>query len=216
MSAPGRAVSARLVLMRHGQTPSNVAGALDTALPGAPLTPLGREQAAIAGDELAASGVAPALVLGSEAARAQETAGIVAGRLGLATGVAPDAFEVQAGDFEMRDDPEAILAYDRVLRDWLERGDTGSRLPGGESALDVRDRVMPLVEELRRDALDSGTDALLVIHGTLMRMIAVFCGAVPSQWALGNRIPNCGRITLVPDGGGWRCLDWAGGGPPEL
>ena len=26
----------RLILIRHGQTPSNVAGALDTALPGAP------------------------------------------------------------------------------------------------------------------------------------------------------------------------------------
>ena len=31
-------MSARLHLVRHGQTPSNVAGALDTALPGAPLT----------------------------------------------------------------------------------------------------------------------------------------------------------------------------------
>ena len=40
-------MSARLHLVRHGQTPSNVAGALDTALPGAPLTELGREQAEI-------------------------------------------------------------------------------------------------------------------------------------------------------------------------
>ena len=36
----------RLLLVRHGQTPSNVAGLLDTALPGPGLTALGTRQAA--------------------------------------------------------------------------------------------------------------------------------------------------------------------------
>jgi broad specificity phosphatase PhoE len=35
-----------LLLLRHGQTGSNVIGALDTAVPGAPLTELGERQAA--------------------------------------------------------------------------------------------------------------------------------------------------------------------------
>ena len=35
----------RLILIRHGQTHSNVAHALDTTVPGADLTDLGREQA---------------------------------------------------------------------------------------------------------------------------------------------------------------------------
>ena len=35
----------RLLLVRHGQTPANVAGALDTAFPGLGLTPLGQAQA---------------------------------------------------------------------------------------------------------------------------------------------------------------------------
>jgi len=35
----------RLILIRHGQTVSNVGGLLDTAHPGADLTPLGRQQA---------------------------------------------------------------------------------------------------------------------------------------------------------------------------
>ncbi len=35
----------RLLLIRHGQTHSNVSGSLDTARPGADLTDLGREQA---------------------------------------------------------------------------------------------------------------------------------------------------------------------------
>ena len=35
----------RLILIRHGETPSNVRGSLDTSLPGPGLTDLGQEQA---------------------------------------------------------------------------------------------------------------------------------------------------------------------------
>ncbi|MFN3601584.1 MAG: histidine phosphatase family protein [Dietzia sp.] len=201
-------MSARLHLVRHGQTPSNVAGALDTALPGAPLTELGREQARTVGAELAASGISPTVVLSSEAARARETAGLVAEAMELPTQAVPGAYEVQAGRYEMRTGTEALLAYNRVVRDWLEDGDLASCLPEGESALAVQERAMPLVSELRESYLDNGIDVVLVVHGTLMRMIAVFAGAVPSQWALVNRIPNCGVIELAPDRGGWSCERW--------
>lgn len=201
-------MSARLYLVRHGQTPSNVAGALDTALPGAPLTELGREQARLVGAELAGSGISPSVILSSEAARARETAGLIAEAMELPTQAVPDLFEVQAGDYEMRTGVEALLAYNRVVRDWLEDGDLTSSLPGGESALDVQTRAMPLVAELRESFLDSGTDVVLVVHGTLMRMIAVFAGAAPSQWALAEKVPNCGVIELAPDGGGWSCERW--------
>ncbi len=201
-------MSARLYLVRHGQTPSNVAGALDTALPGAPLTALGREQARGVGADLAGASVAPSVVLSSEADRARETAGFIAGALDLPTQAVPGAFEVQAGEFEMRTDVEALLAYNRLVRDWMEVGDLGASLPGGESALDVQERIVPLLTELRESFLDNGIDVVLVVHGTLMRMAAVFAGAVPSQWALTNKIPNCGVITLAPDGGGWSCERW--------
>lgn len=201
-------MSARLHLVRHGQTPSNVAGALDTALPGAPLTGLGRDQARIVGAELADSGISPSVVFSSEADRARETAGLVAERMQLDTQSVPGVHEVQAGRYEMRTGTEALLAYNQVVRDWLEEGDLTSRLPGGESALDVQERAMPIVADLRESHLDNGVDVVLVVHGTLMRMLAVFAGAVPSQWALANRMPNCGVIELVPDGGGWSCERW--------
>ena len=43
----------RLLLIRHGQTPHNVTGALDTAFPGAGLTELGQRQAAAVPEALA-------------------------------------------------------------------------------------------------------------------------------------------------------------------
>src|SRR5699024_2877493 len=211
----GRAMSARLHLVRHGQTPSNVAGALDTALPGAPLTGLGREQARLVGEELAGSGIAPPVVLGAEAARARVPAGLVADEMALPTQPVPGLYEVQEGEFEMRTDSEAMLAYHRVVRDWLAEGGLDSCLPGGESALDVRERAMPVISELRAGHLDNGTVFVMVFHGTLMRMIVVSAEAVPSQWALVNSMPNCGVFELVPVGGGWSFSRWGyHPGPP--
>ena len=67
---------------------------------------------------------------------------------------------------------------------------------------------MPLVSELRESYLDNSIDVVLVVHGAVMRMMAVFAGAVSTQWALSNHIANCGVIELAPDGGGWSCTRW--------
>lgn len=69
--APPRAP--RLFLVRHGQTTSNTIHALDTALPGADLTPKGRQQATGTG-EILANRTRRLLVVSSQAARAQQTA----------------------------------------------------------------------------------------------------------------------------------------------
>ncbi|RAV33746.1 histidine phosphatase family protein [Corynebacterium heidelbergense] len=80
------AADGRLFLVRHGQTTSNTIHALDTALPGADLTELGREQAVACGRGLAellgqGAGVEERprlLVVSSLAARAQQTAALLA------------------------------------------------------------------------------------------------------------------------------------------
>lgn len=84
----------RLLLIRHGQTTSNVSHALDTNLPGAALTDLGWSQARAAGERLArertgeSAGVgdgqdAPLAMVSSQALRARQTAaGITLGGSG--------------------------------------------------------------------------------------------------------------------------------------
>lgn len=203
--------SRRLLLVRHGQTPSNVAGALDTRIPGAPLTELGREQAATAGELIATEQFEPTVVFSSEAARARETSRIIADRLGVGAEPVPDSMEIQAGEYEMRTDADALLAYNQVMRDWLEKGEMDSRLPGGESALDIRRRFLPIVDSFRESYLDSdpGSDAIIVVHGALMRLATVLLGAVRAHYALDNRIPNCGIIELESLGNDWICHRWA-------
>ena len=74
----------RLLLIRHGQTTSNVRHALDTSLPGAALTDLGWSQARAAGERLAGDGPdTPLAMVSSQALRARQTAaGIVLGGTG--------------------------------------------------------------------------------------------------------------------------------------
>src|SRR4051812_15899287 len=73
-------MSGRLVLLRHGQSYGNVERRLDTAPPGAALTPLGHEQA-----RAFAQGCCrrPAMLVHSVATRASQTAAVIAAELGL-------------------------------------------------------------------------------------------------------------------------------------
>ncbi|HIW92676.1 MAG TPA: histidine phosphatase family protein [Candidatus Corynebacterium avicola] len=71
----------RLLLIRHGQTTSNVRQALDTALPGAALTDLGWSQAFTAGEMLAGEqdeSASPLSLVSSQALRARQTAAGIA------------------------------------------------------------------------------------------------------------------------------------------
>ena len=71
----------RLLLIRHGQTPSNVIGALDTAIPGPGLTELGLEQADAVPAALSAEPIGA--IFASTQLRAQLTAAPLAEDRGL-------------------------------------------------------------------------------------------------------------------------------------
>ena len=71
----------RLLLIRHGQTPGNVLGQLDTAFPGPGLTELGERQAAALPGSLANEDIAA--IYASTLIRTQLTADPLAKALGL-------------------------------------------------------------------------------------------------------------------------------------
>ena len=197
----------RLVLARHGQTPANVAKALDTVLPGPGLTDLGRLQAEALGKELAADPLGPITALASSPARrARETASLVAPAVGLSPAVVEGTHEVQVGELEGLDDEAAIRRFRSVYDAWRE-GDVHARMPGGESGRDVLDRYLPAVEGLR-DEYPSGT-VVLVSHGAVLRLVShALVGELPGLGA-DDHVDNCGRVVLQagPDGG-WRLEAW--------
>ena len=207
-------MSGRLVLVRHGQSVANVDKRLDTRPPGADLTELGREQArAFARD---ASSV-PGLLLHSVATRAAQTAAEISVELDVPAREVIGIHEVQVGDLENRNDQEAVDEFDATYRRWLD-GERDVSMPGGESANDVFDRYLPVLDELRVRYLDDEnwtSDIVVVSHGAAIRLTGALLGDVDSGFALEHHLANTEAVVLLPAAdGGWSCSQWGTHTPP--
>src|SRR5437763_16103469 len=108
----------RLLLIRHGQTPSNLKHLLDTAAPGPALTALGQEQAAALPQALAAEQIDA--LYASTLVRTQLTAAPLAAATRLEVQVRGGIRELGAGDLEMRGDDEAVALYLTTAFAWAE------------------------------------------------------------------------------------------------
>lgn len=174
----------KLIMVRHGESEGNRERRFTTT-PDAPLTDLGREQAAMAARHIAHL-FRPRLVITSPYARARETGRIIADALGLPTEIEPGLYERNFGYLRgqpydaVRDDP----TFD-TEKMWLWRPE------GGESYEDVRARVAPVLERLAARAADG--ELVVVSHGGVM----LCCWAhLTGCWESAHVPPNCG-IVLV-------------------
>ena len=200
----GSAAGRRLVLVRHGQTASNVARALDTRPPGAPLNERGRAQAAALAERVLGDPVVGPIgaVYASIATRAQQTAAPVAAALGLDVQVIEGAHEIFVGAaLENRSDVEAREEFERVHAAW-ERGDLDARPPGGESARELRERFAAAIAAI--PAPTTGA-ALLVSHGAAIRLGAA---ALLGDTVEAAYLDNTGVVVLAANGAGWSLQHW--------
>ena len=204
----------RLILIRHGQTSSNVAGLLDTAIPGAVLTELGETQAAALPKALVGERIDA--VYASTAVRAQQTAAPVADVSGLPVIVRDGLREISAGDNEMLGSPEAVQVYIDTIVAWA-MGDLDTRMPGGENGHEVFARFDAVIEELEGSGLES---VVVVSHGAMLRSWLGLRGANVDGHFIGTHpITNTGVIIVDGDAAtGWRVDTWTGDavGGPEL
>ncbi|NUS44687.1 MAG: histidine phosphatase family protein [Mycobacteriaceae bacterium] len=206
----------KLILVRHGQTPSNVAKILDTALPGAPLTEQGVAQARAFGSALATP---PRALFSSTALRARQTAQ----HIGEVTGVLPetldDLHEVQLGELEGRNDDPAHQQFKEVFHAW-HTGDLDARPPGGESGRDILGRMIPVLTALRQHyPLDgrngAAGDVYVVSHGSAIRLVSRYLADVPGLFSANNHLDNTGTVELTArTDGGWECVRWGRFTPP--
>ncbi|WP_371663634.1 histidine phosphatase family protein [Streptomyces sp. NBC_00280] len=196
----------RLLLIRHGQTPSNVLFLLDTAVPGAGLTELGERQAAALPEALAGEDIDA--LYASTLIRTQLTAAPLAGARGLDVRVRDGIREVAAGDLEMRGDAESADLYMTTVFAWAA-GDTELRMPGGENGAEALGRFDAVVAEAAGDG--AGTVAM-VSHGAVIRMwAAARADNVDVPFAAEHRLDNTGVVVLEGSPtDGWKAVSWAG------
>ncbi|MET8167582.1 histidine phosphatase family protein [Streptomyces sp. NPDC005329] len=197
----------RLLLVRHGQTPTNVDYLLDTAVPGPGLTELGARQAAALPQALADEDVET--LYASTLVRTQLTAAPLAAARGLDVLVRDGIREISAGDLEMAPgNSERGELYMRTVFAWAA-GDLALRMPGGESGAEFLARYDAVVAEAA--ASGAGTVAM-VSHGAAIRAWAAARAVnVDVPYAAAHRLANTGTVVL--DGSpadGWKALSWAG------
>lgn len=196
----------RLLLMRHGQTHANVSGELDTAHPGLDLTDLGATQATAAMQALTGEHLDAIYV--SSRVRTHQTAAPTARARGIAPVQLTGLEEINAGDFEMRKDHDAVHGYISTVASWIE-GALDVRMPGGESGHEFLERYDAAV---RRVVEADHSAALVVSHGAALRTWSSLRMA-PDSGAPAATEPLHNTALIVLDGdfdSGWRLVRWVG------
>jgi broad specificity phosphatase PhoE len=218
--AAHRLDSMRLLLIRHGQTPANVAGLLDTAHPGPGLTALGVAQAAEIPDALRQEPVSA--IYASTLVRTQLTAAPLAEDRGLDVGILPGIHEIEACDLEGAGDRASIRAYLETAFSWgLGRLETV--MPGGADGRAFFARFDADIERMWQNQSAPGAPSgavVVVSHGAAIRVwVAGRATNVPPMFAGEHEIQNTGVVELEGSPElGWTLLSWQGTpvGGPEL
>jgi probable phosphoglycerate mutase len=167
-------------LLRHGERGSQKV--LIGRTPGIGLTEHGRAEIAAAAERLAGDKIAA--IYSSPLQRTQESAEIIAERLGLPVEYRDDLLELDFGEWtgstfdQIRADPRWIA--------WSQHRSL-ARIPGGESMREVQRRVVEALLEIGEAHPDGGV--VIVSHGDVIRAALVF--------ALGMPLDFYGRIEVA-------------------
>ncbi|MEL6792727.1 MAG: histidine phosphatase family protein [Pseudomonadota bacterium] len=169
--------------LRHGETTWNAIGRTQGQLD-APLSDLGRRQAAAAADTLRNHPIQR--IVASPLSRARDTAEAAAAALGLSVTYDDALMEFHAGEWQGQPRGENIRAYFQREAD----------PPGGETFQEFADRAWGAI----RSAAAQGPETLIVCHGGLWYAMLEFQPIAPALWPMPNALP----IRVIPQGETWR------------
>lgn len=196
----------RLLLIRHGQTPGNVLGQLDTAHPGPGLTDAGVTQADALVSSLADSDVEA--IFASTLVRTQLTAAPLSRGRGIDVEVRQGLHEIGAGALELRSDRDSIHRYLETVYAW-GLGDLGATMPGGADGHEFFGRFDEDIAAIASSGVDV---AAAVSHGAAIRVwVSSRARNILPSFGAEHALDNTGIVVL--DGStadGWTLTDWAG------
>jgi broad specificity phosphatase PhoE len=204
----------RLLLIRHGQTPANVIGSLETTIPGPGLTELGFDQAAAVPAALAGERIDA--IYASVQIRTQLTAAPLVEERGLKLQVRAGVREISSGDLEGNTDYASHEAYLSTMVAWVA-GDLNPTIPGGETASGVLARY----DEVVAEAHEAGHETVAIFsHGAVIRTWAgYYSNNLDADFIARSPLHNTGIVVVegTPESG-WTAITYMGEavGGPEL
>ena len=196
----------RLLLIRHGQTPANVRGELDTAHPGPGLTALGHRQAAAIPSALAGETIDAIFV--STLVRTQLTAAPLAAARGIEPQILDGVHEIEAGLMEMATDHASYKAYLETAFAW-GLGDRRVVMPGGTDGFAFFERFDASVRQIGASGAET---AVLVSHGAAIRVwVAAAASNIAPTFSADQDLDNTALVTLEGSPSeGWQLVSWLG------
>lgn len=197
MSAP-----ARIWCLRHGES-ENVTAALAGALPNAPLTEHGHQQAIRATQTLAGEPIRR--VYSSTALRALQTARPLATAPDVQIESVPELVEVGIGRHEGSSDPAVRRRTTDVLRSWVVERHLDERVADGETGHEVLART---TRAMRRIAQRHPGETIAVVGHVASLTVALsqLCTLGSSVW--GAPLPHAEPFLVEWDGTRWSCPTW--------
>ena len=191
------------LLLRHGETLWNLAGRLQ-GWQDSPLSAAGAAQAQALAARLAAERVERLVT--SDLGRTRATAAPIAARLALATTADPGLRERCYGVLEGMTWDEIRSAHPEAYARLLAR-DADYVIPGGESATQLRDRVVSALDCLARENPDGAV--AVVTHGGVLGVVYRHARAIPLNMPRTFSVPNGGVNRLRIARGRWSIAAWA-------
>lgn len=199
----------KLYFVRHGESEANVAMEFSNSAARHPLTANGVAQAQAVAQSLV--GLNVHRVYSSPILRAAQTAQIIAGRMQAPVEYSKALREWSVGDYEGTRDPAGWALHRQVQEDWFWRGQLDSKMPGGESFLEIKARFIPWIAELLSQAGDENETIILVAHGGLyLAMLPLVLQNIEQDFALQHLFPYTGCVIAETRENGLWCQSWCG------
>lgn len=208
----------RIVLWRHGRTAWNSINRFQ-GQEDVPLDEVGLDQVRRAAQTLI--GLKPTKIVSSDLARARVTAESLASLAGLTVSTDPDLRETFAGVWQGLTRSEIIERFPQEFAAW--GGDSDVRPGGGETRLEVADRVTRAIERALNDVPENGTLVIASHGGALRAGLGRLLGLAPAQWAALGVLANAqwtvltelDELTPRPVDLNWRLQEYNAGSLPE-
>jgi broad specificity phosphatase PhoE len=200
-------IKLRILLLRHGQSEANKKDIIQGHME-SPLSELGRQQAETAGIELSKSNVVIDAVYSSDLIRAQKTAKIITGILGIKDIVFDKRLrEFNLGDYEGKNSKKLSEKEDAFLKSCWD--DYSIRVPNGETVNEFIQRIKDIFDEIVEAAKDDSSILIVGHGGTLYHILQSILNILPKDQAW---FTNCAvnEVVYSPKDEKWMLVKYNG------
>lgn len=190
-------MSAKLVLMRHGQSLWNLENRF-TGFKDVPLTEQGEEEAIVAGDKIEDAGIEFGAVFTSTLERAIYTTELALNERRNTFIIEQDLRERDYGDLTGLNKAETAKQYgDEQVHIWRRSYDVAP--PNGESLKDVVNRVRPYYDRKIKPLLLEGKNVFIGAHGNTLRALLIVLRVHTPETINDAEIPTGAPLVLEMD-----------------